>query len=403
MAKQIYNFEVFIHKKEELLRIRRGRLRRRRAKIAFFIGVIILILVVLYALHNSRFRYYVYKQEKETVNSNDVTYQPFAGGYIKYSSDGVEYQRHFDRAVWNVPVSCRHPYGVQSSSYFVLADKGSNELTIFDVNGKVSTLTLKYPVMQTGVSDKGIVEVILDGGSSSYIQMYDKTGNMIADMKASVDETGYPVTAAVSPDGSRLAVSFFSIAGISCNTRVAIYDFSQQLQGNEGSLAAGFDHEDLMIPKLTFTDDRTLAAFGEDKTFFYSVTDTPKLKRTIEFRETIESVFEGKNCIGYVLDNNTGDPAEGRYRLRLYSKTGTKKIDVPVDMNYETIRMIGHEIFAVRENECTIINSQGKIIFQETLNGNGIASILPALGFREYHVVFRDRIVHMSLRFWGED
>ena len=48
MAKQIYNFEVFTHKKEELLRIQRGRLRRRRAKIVFFIGVIILILLVLY-------------------------------------------------------------------------------------------------------------------------------------------------------------------------------------------------------------------------------------------------------------------------------------------------------------------------------------------------------------------
>jgi hypothetical protein len=127
------------------------------------------------------------------------------------------------------------------------------------------------------------------------------------------------------------------------------------------------------------------------------------LKRTVEFGETIESVFEGKKYIGYILDNNTGDPAEGRYRLQLYSKTGVKKIDVPVDMNYETIRMIGHEIFAVRENECTIINSRGKIIFQETLNGNGIASILPGFGFREYHVVFRDKIVNMSLRFWGED
>ena len=72
-------------------------------------------------------------------------------------------------------------------------------------------------------------------------------------------------------------------------------------------------------------------------------------------------------------------------------------------MNYDTIRMLGNQIIAYRDNECTIINTKGKILFQEALEGNGIASILPAFGWRSYYVVFRDRSVKMCLRFWGED
>ena len=402
MARKIYNFELFTNRKEQLRRIQLRRIRRRRAKIAFFACIVALALVVIYILQNSRCNYYVYKEEKEMENSAEVTYQPFARGYIKYSSDGAEYQKHFGRAVWNVPVSYQHPYCAQSSSYFLLADKSSNVVTIFDEKGLVNTLTLKYPVMQAGVSEQGIVEVILAGDGISYVQMYDKEGTMIADMKASVDETGYPLSCAISPDGTRLAVSYYSISGMDARTSLAIYDFSKQVQGNNAGLLGGFEYRDLLIPKVSFTSNKTLAAFGQDKTFFYDVSDVPKLTKTLEFGDTIESIFEGKKLIGYILDNKE-DISEGRFRLCLYNKKGFRKLDVPIDMNYDTIHMLGNEIIAYRDNELTIINTQGKILFQEALVGNGIRSILPAFGWRSYYVVFRDRSVKMQLKFWGED
>lgn len=402
MARKIYNFELFTNKKEQLRRIQLRRIRRRRAKIAFFAGIFVLVLIVIHILNNSRCNYYVYKEVKEMENSAEVSYQPFARGYIKYSNDGAEYQKHFGRAVWNVPVSYQHPYSAQSTDYFLLADKSSNVVTVFDENGLVNTLTLKYPVMQAGVSKQGIIDVILAGDGISYVQMYDKDGTMIADMKASVDETGYPLACAISPDGTKLAVSYYSISGMDARTSLAIYDFSRQLQGNNVGLLGGFEYRDVLIPKLSFTSNNTLAAFGQDKTFFYDVSDAPELTRTLEFGDNIESVFEGNKYIGYVLDNKE-DISQGRFRLCLYSKKGLEKLNVPIDMNYDTIRMLGNQIIAYRDNECTIINTKGKILFQEALEGNGIASILPAFGWRSYYVVFRDRSVKMCLRFWGED
>ena len=57
-------------------------------------------------------------------------------------------------------------------------------------------------------------------------------------------------------------------------------------------------------------------------------------------------------------------------------------------------------IIAVSENECTILNIKGNILFQGELEGNGIESIMPAKGWRTYHVIFRDKIVKMMLKFW---
>ena len=399
MAKQIYNFEVFTNKKEQLRKIQKQRMRATWAKRIFLAVILILAAAVFYVFQNSRCEYYTYKEESQTESNNDAEYTLFADGYIKYSGNGVEYQKKFGTSEWNVPLSYQNPFLEQSDTYLLLADKGKNKLTIFDVNGKVEELTFKYPVVQAGISNQGIIEVILEGETSSFIQVYDKEGNIIADMKSSVDETGYPVSAAISPDGTQLSVSYFSIKGMTSKTTVAFYDFRKQLQTGEVSLKGGFDYDDLMIPRLCFVKKNVLAAFGENKTFFYSSEEEPEQIKEIVFDKNIESIFFGEKHIGYILDNSDNTD-EKRYRICLYNKSGEKQLDTDVDMNYDTIRMIGKEIFAVRDNECTILNTKGRVLFQEKLDGSSIETIMPASGFRTYHVIFRDKVVKMSLRFW---
>ena len=273
---------------------------------------------------------------------------------------------------------------------------------LLNVNGKIGELTLKYPVIQADISDQGIVEVILEGEKMNFLQLYDREGNLIADMKSSVDETGYPMTAAISPDGTKLAVSYFSIAGMTSKTTVAFYDFSGQLKNNDVNFMGGFDYEDFMIPKLSFVDGDTLAAFGESATYYYNISDEPKIEKEITFEENIESVFVGEKYIGYVLDHSN-QPEEGRYRLLLYSRNGSKKLDMTLDMDYETIEIRGNEIYAFQDNTCTIINTSGKILFQGELEGSSIQTIMKAGGWRTYHVIFRDKIVRMRLRFWEKN
>ena len=198
MAKQIYNFEVFANRKDQLRRIRRKQRRREWERRIFLIVLALFVVLVLYMLNNSRCEYYIYKEETETENNANVRYEEFADGYIKYSENGIEYQKNFGVAEWNIPLSVKNPFLIKAEPYVLLADKGGNTLWLFDKKGKTGEITVRYPVVQADVSDQGIVEVILQGAGSSYIQVYDKEGTLIADMKSSVDETGYPVTAAIS-------------------------------------------------------------------------------------------------------------------------------------------------------------------------------------------------------------
>lgn len=392
MEKQVYNFE-------SLTEIRKRRERNRRIKITVAAVLIVGVILVLYILSTSRSGYYVYNNKTDTEENVDVSYETFADGYLKYSNNGIEYQKKFGRSQWNVALSYAHPFLAKSDSYAVLGDKGENSIILFNESGKVREITLKYPLVQATVSNQGIIEVILEGTGSNYIQVYAKNGELIADMRSSVDETGYPVTAAISPDGIQLAVSYYSILGNSAKTSIAFYDFSRQIQSDDVTLKGGFDYEDAIIPKLSFMDEDTVAAFGNSSTYFYNIEDTPKVKKEIKFKQEIESVFENDRYIGYVLDNSE-EPEKGKYTLQVYNKKGARKLDKNLDMNYDSITMWGKEIIAVHENECTILNIKGNILFQGELEGDVIESIMPAKGWRTYHVIFRDKIVEMKLQFW---
>lgn len=402
MAKNIYNFEIFTNKKDQLRKIHKRQKQKEWARRIFLVIIILFVVLILYMLNNSRCEYYIYKEETETENNDNVQYEPFANGYIKYGQNGIEYQRNFGVAEWNIPVSFQNPFLVKAEPYILLADKGGNTLMLFDVNGQVKDFTVRYPVIQAGVSEKGTIEVILQGEGSNLIQMYDVEGNLVADMRSSVDETGYPLTAAISPDGSKLVVSYLAIDGMRSKTTVAFYDFSRQLQTEGMSLAGGFDYEDFLIARLHFIDNNTLVAVGESATYYYDVSGEPEMKKEITFEQSIESIFLGEKYIGYVLDNSE-NPDEGRYRICLYNKSGGKKLDTDIDMNYDSIEMQGKQIIAVQNNECTIINTRGKILFQDELDGNAIEAILPMGGWRTYQVVFQDKIAKMQLRFWGSD
>ena len=92
MEKQVYNFEA-------LTKIRKKREKNRRIKMIMAAICIVAVLIVLYILSSSRCEYYVYKDKTDTEDNVDVSYETFADGYLKYSSNGIEFQKKFGRVL----------------------------------------------------------------------------------------------------------------------------------------------------------------------------------------------------------------------------------------------------------------------------------------------------------------
>ncbi len=385
---------------ERLVKFRQARRKARRAK-RIKQGIIVLILLIVlgvfHVIQQSRCDYYYYKEEIETEENGGVFYEDFKNGYIKYSNNGIEYQKPFGVAQWNIALVFSKPFLVKSDNYVVFGDRGGNKILLFDETGLVHQYTMKYPVVQFSVANNGSIEAILQGEDCNYIQVYTSDGTIIAETKITIDETGYPVTACISPDGSQLAVSYYIVDKLVGKTRITFYDFSKQIHVDEIPWKADFDYEDTLIPEIRFVSNNRLAAIGDHKTYMYDIADEAKQIKRLSFNESIESVFGNSKYLGYVC--NAENSKEGKYHLLLYNKKGNEKMNIYLNMNYDNIFMVKDEIFAISKNECTIINKNGNILFQGTLEGESIANVLECTGWRTYRVIFNDKIVKMRLSF----
>ena len=113
-------------------------------------------------------------------------------------------------------------------------------------------LTLKYPLLQATVSEQGIIEVILEGSDSNYVQVYGKNGKL---------NCGH----ALIYRGKRLSdySSDFSEWNTACGKLLfyqwkyfqkhllQFYDLSRQLQSDSIPLKGGFDYTNTIIPKVS--------------------------------------------------------------------------------------------------------------------------------------------------------
>lgn len=364
---------------------------------------IALVAFVIYVVHNSRCLYYSYVQIEDTEDNSDVYYEEFKKGYINYSGSGIEYQSSFGEAVWNESITLHNPIFAKSEDYVLIADMGSSKFYIFNEMGKVNAISLKKPILQACISDQGICEVIIKGDETNQVQVYNKSGDLIVDAQTSIGEMGYPLTAAISPDGTKLAISCYSLKALDTQTTIAVYDLSKNKIQDNSALVDQVVLKKQMVPKLQFLDDEHLVACADQGIFFYNIGKKLKVGKEINLESKIQSVFVTEGRLGVILDN-TDAMNNTKYKICIYDETGSAKMKRSLNMSYEKVDIRKNQLFAIHKNECTIMTLEGRILFQGAFEGGGIATIIPAGGWRTYHVLFHDRIVKVRLQFWqGKD
>lgn len=394
--------------REEVLKSRRERNRaaeekrrkkRRKKRLGILAGIVVMLGLFM-IISQSRCNYYRYIEEMKTEENGGVFYEPFARGCIKYSDNGIEYQEKFGKSKWNVGLSMSKPFLAKSDHYVFIADKGGVEIRLFDINGEVMEDKMPYPIVQIDVSDNGTMVAILKGNHCNYLRVMDKSGKVIADTQISLDESGYPLAASISPNGTKLVIAYYSIIDLKSQTILRFYDLTRQIQSGNESFGGKLNFEGNLIPKLKFVSNSKIVAFADNRTYYLTFKDKPDSGKIIDFDYNIESVFSSDDYFGYVCDNDNAE--EGQYRVFLYDKNGKKKMEKTIDMTYDKLYLIGDQIVATKDNTCTIINKRGNILFQGELDGGRIENVLPCFGWRTYRIVFGSKVVKMKLSFWDD-
>ena len=334
-------------------------------------GVLILAVVLVYALvkNNKVASSYEVVTSMSRGDDTSVYYCMMRKGMVKYSKDGVAMTNKSGTVLWNQTYEMASPTMTSAGDYVAVGDIGANTIYIFNEYGQLGRVSTDVPIQEIQISEQGVVAAVLSDTSSNYINLYDRQGNSLGSIKASLENTGYPLAIALSPDASKLAVSYLIVKSGSMQSRIVSYDFSDV----EGDHLLDTQELEGLYPKAAFLDSREVVLFGE-KGFVLYQADSKKIETQENFESEINSVFCTNQKLGFIFKNEDDN---GKYRMEIYNKAGKKSSTYYFDLDYSGMTADDDEVILYNDEEMLIYQMGGRVRFRGTFN-TAVTGVMPS-------------------------
>lgn len=371
------------HPETEAMEEAKRQKRKRWKKTGIIAGSILAVSIGIYLLINLQTYTSVRTVDTYPVSgaaSNE--YKQFADGVLKYSRDGISYLDQKGSEVWNQAYQIQNPVVDVNETSGAVADKGGNAILVFNEEGLRGEIETDLPIERISVSEQGIVSVILIDEGSSQILCYDAAGNILVEHKTSVNGTGYPMDAALSPDGEILQVLYLYTQDGAITSRVACYNFGQEGESETDHQVTEQEYKDVVMADGFFMNQSVSAAVGDNMLTIFRGKSVPEEAVKVEIDKEIKSVFHSQKYIGMILKNKG---KEG-YELRLYNDRGQMAMSEDFSGDYSNVKICGSQVIMYDGKNCSIFTRGGIQKFEGEMNSN-ILEIFPVAGVNKYIVM----------------
>ena len=306
--------------------------------LAFVFALISSYLLVKLQTYTSLRTLQSYKN-KET-ESSDLKYLQYADGMLKYGRDGIAYINKKGVEQWNQSYQIKDP--------------------VINVSGKAMA-----------VAERG--------------------GNVLVEHRASLTGTGYPIGIALSPNGTRLQISYLCVADGVEATRVGYLNFDNTEEANKEYQVADDVYKNTIVPTSFFIDEKKSVLVGDQSFMIYKETDKPKLSKTVKLDKQIKSFFHDDEYLGFILKEESGE-----YELRLYDMEGNQKLSKTFTGEYGNVKIADGNVIMYDGTSCLIYSKLGVKQFEGTTEYE-IKEVIPIFGINKYLVMNADGLAEVRL------
>ena len=341
---------------------KKQKIKLNRMQWTIIIGLLVMVGVLVYALvkNNRVSGSYEVVTSLSRGDDTSVYYQIMRKGMIRYSKDGMAMTDKSGNLIWTQTYEMTSPAIAVSDPYVAVGDIGANTIYIFNEYGQLGRINTDVPIQEIRISAQGVIAAVLSDSATNYINLYDKQGNVLGSIKASLQNTGYPLAIALSSDATRLLASYLCMDGSTVKTRVISYNFSDTQSKH---VIDTLELEEL-YPKIEFLENNKAVMFGE-KSFVLYNTDTKEITAQQTFENEIASVFCSDQKIGFIFK---ASDENGQYYMEIYNKAGRKNSSVYFDFDYEGINVYDDEVILYNTQEMAVYQMNGRLKFTSTLN-----------------------------------
>jgi|GEM_PF-91910 len=361
-------------------------IKENKKKVAISAAAAVILLGCVFWFFLRTYHNYEVVDSMERKTDTSANYYFREDGVVCYSKDGISFTNNNGEVIWNQVFGMAAPKMSTCGDYMAIGDVGANSVYIFNGTGLEGRIALEKPVQDIRVSRQGVIAVVLSDNDANQINLYNKQGEILAGVKASISTTGYPLTLALSEDGTHLVVSYVVFSGGKISSRLVFYNFANA--ETSGEPAGSFEYEEL-FPRLEFVGEHTVLACGANGFHTYQFKDTVSEKFNYTFETEAKSIFVTDKNIG-IITKNTEEAKEGKtvdkYAVKVYRFSGGKAASFTFDFDYKSVSASNSDIIFYNDQECEIYTYRGHKKFQYVFEHN-IESVLPGIDSGEYILI----------------
>lgn len=324
------------------------------ASVVVAMGIFVLL---INGFINQRFQNYEVISLIERQDTNTEQYVCPNGRLIKYSKDGISEITISGKTLWTGSYDMNNPRMVCCGDYVLVADVGGKEAYIYNGEDTGTEIAVDYEIKQACVSRQGVVALLLEDTSSNLINIYnpyDVSSSLLIEIPTNVED-GYPVTIALSPDGTSLVASYICVTTEKVETKVAFYNFSETGK-NSDCLVGAKNYEDTLITDIHFMDENQVCLFGDKGFYIWEHMKQPEQSVQKEIKQGIKSIFSNDRYIGLIVET---EKEKVPYQLQIYNEKGDRVTAVGFANEYDSVELAGNEILLHSAKECTIFRLNG--------------------------------------------
>ena len=344
---------------------------RRIPRKLLFIPVIVIVAIlvifgVLYALHNKSFDSYNITAERTQDDTLSYSYCAFAGNVLQYGADGAMLLSDSETVLWEASYNMSLPKVAIGSDYGVIYDRNGLSMQVFNEDEVLDVFSVDVPIVKASVSEKGTVAAIEDDGSNTWIKYYKSNGEEIAEILTKINQQGYPMDVAVSPDGEILAVPYLLYSGGVQVSNMCFYSFDEAGDNQTDNIVSQTEYSEDIIPDVEYIDSDTVLAFADKGFIIFEGNQRPEQKKQITVKDDIVSVFHNKQYIGLMLEN---DSEINPYTMKLYKMDGEEMLSQDISFVYDEVEIVDDQISLYLREKFCVYNITGKKRFEGSYEG----------------------------------
>ncbi len=315
---------------------------------------------------------------------------------LKCNPNGVTCVNDANEVQWNTTFNMQSLIVDSCESTVAVGDQRGSLVYVFNEEGLMGSFEVEHNLMKLCVSRQGVVAAVLEAGETTWVNVYDKNGNVIVKNKTSMAESGYPLDVSISQDGYKMAVAYLGADQKDIRTRVAFYNFSSVGQGQSDNLVNSVEYEGEVVPEIRFMGSGHAVAFLDDGLAFFSGKQVPE--ESVRVKEELEliSVFADDDYVGIITASDE-EEQKHKYKMTMYNSSGRKLMTRYFDMEYTDVKISGGEVILYNNSDMEIYTVSGKKKFSGSYEKR-IQDVIRAGSSGKYTIVTPDSTDLIKIR-----